>query len=197
MATKTFNPQFQEEQKTKEHTDKAKETGADALNKAKDAGKDVMHKAGETASTAVDKIKDAGKDVMHKAADAGSTAMDKAKEIGGDMLGKAKDAASSVGEYASNAASAVGHKADDLTSAAGHGIKSFGETMAQKAPHEGITGTGAQAVADTIKGSGRYLEEAKLSGMAQDIEQVVKNHPLPSLLITFGVGFCLGRMLAD
>jgi hypothetical protein len=52
-------------------------------------------------------------------------------------------------------------------------------------------------VAEGVKGSGRYLEEAKLSGMAHDVETVVKNHPIPAMLVCLGVGICIGRVLKD
>jgi len=175
MASTTYIPRHKEEPKSMEHMEHAKEAGTEALNKAKEAGKEALSMAKE----------------------AGAEAIDKAKEAGAEALGKAKEAVGSVGEMATQAASAVGQKADDLTAAAGHGIKEFGDTVAKKAPHEGLAGAASQAVAETIKGSGRYLEEAKLSGMAQDVEQVIKNHPIPALLICLGIGFCLGRAMKD
>jgi len=140
---------------------------------------------------------EAGQEALQKTKETGDEALQKVKEAGGEVLGKAKEAAVAVGEMASHAASAVGHKADDLTASAGHGIKEFGDTISKKAPHEGLTGAASQAVAEGVKSSGQYIEEQKLSGMAHDVEQVVKNHPIPALLICFGIGFCLGRVLKD
>ena len=80
-------------------------------------------------------------------------------------------------------ASVAGHKADDLTAAAGHQIREFGDTIGKKMPQEGFTGKASHVVADTIKESGRYIEDAKLSGMAKDVENVVKSHPIPALLL--------------
>jgi len=141
--------------------------------------------------------KDAGAEALNKAKEAGKEAFAMAKEAGAEALDKAKGTVESVGQMATQAASAVGHKADDLTAAAGHEIKEFGETVAKKAPHDGLTGTASQAVAEGIKGTGRYIEDAKLSGMAHDVEQVIKNHPIPALLICFGIGVCLGRAMKD
>jgi len=186
MATTTYNPRPKEEHKGAESLQHAKEVGGDAMNKAKDVGGDAMNKA-----------KDVGTDALNKAKEVGKDALSAAKEVGADAMDKAKDAASSVGDMASQAATAVGNKANDLTAAAGHGISEFGKTVAQKAPHDGMAGAASQAVAEGIKGSGRYLEEAKLSGMAQDVEQVIKNHPIPALLACLGIGFCLGRAMRD
>jgi len=173
MASTTYDPK--EKHKAEDHLGKAKQAGEDALQKAKEAGKDILDQAKQ----------------------AGNAALQEAKDASSDVLGKAKDAASAVGEMASHAACAVGQKADDLTAAAGHEIKTFGDTIAKKAPHEGITGAASQAVAETVKGGGRYIEDAKLSGMAHDVEQVIKNHPIPALLACLGIGFCLGRMMKD
>ena len=170
MATSTFNPPIRENK----HLDKSKEAGAVALDKAKEAGAEAMGAAKEMGADALDKVKEAG-----------AAAYDKAKEAVG-----------SVGEMASQAATAVGKKADDLTGAAGHEIKAFGDNLGHKAPHEGLTGHASQAVANTIKGAGDYVEHAKLSGMAHDVEQVVKNHPIPAVLICLGIGVCIGRAMS-
>jgi len=170
MASTTFR-----QGQGSEHWDKAKEAGKDAANKAKEAG-----------TEAVESAKEAGTGVLNKVKEAGSEAID-----------KAKDAMHSVGDMATEGVAAVGKKADDMTAAAGHGIASLGEKMADKGPHDGLAGRASQAVASTIKEGGKYIEEHKLSGMAQDVEQVVKNHPIPALLVVLGIGFCLGRAMRD
>src|ERR1043166_7462136 len=182
MASTTARPG----QKEQEHWDHAKEAGKEALNKGKEAG----HQALDTA-------KDAGTDALSKVKEVGAQAMDKAKEVGAQAMDKAKDAMHSVGDMATDTAAAVGKKADDMTAAAGHGIASFGQTIADKAPHEGLAGKASQAVATGIKESGKYIEDHKLSGMAQDVEHVIKNHPIPTILVALGIGFCLGRAMRD
>lgn len=144
-----------------------------------------------------EKAKEAGMEAMNKGKEAGREAMSGMREAGTDVMGKARQAAVAAQEAATEAVSAVGHKADDVTAAAGHKIREFGADMGQKSPREGLTGAASQAFADTIEGGGRYIEEAKLSGMAQDVESLIKSHPLPALLICFGLGFCLGRVFKD
>jgi hypothetical protein len=122
---------------------------------------------------------------------------DKVKEAGAQAVDKAKEAAVSVGEMASQAANAVGIKMDEFASTAGADIKKFGDKLRDKAPHDGVIGHASQAVADTIKGGGGYLEEAKLSGMADDVTHLIVKHPVPAILICLGVGFMLGRVLKD
>jgi len=121
--------------------------------------------------------------------------MEKAKDAASTVLDKTKDAASSVGEMVSNAASNVGKKAEDMTASAGAGIKSFGDTLSHKAPHEGFLGDASQAVARGIKEGGKYIEEAGLGGMADDVTELIRRNPVPAVLIGLGLGFLLGRVL--
>src|SRR5262245_31804066 len=160
-------------------------------------GKESWEQTKDKSKEALEKAKEAGESALETAKDMGEDAFGKVKEAGSVALGKAREAMGSVGDMATETAAVAGRKAEDMAAAAGHGIAGFGETLAQRGPHEGFAGKAAQAVADTIKGGGHYLEEHKISGMARDVEQVVKNHPIPALLCVFGIGFCLGRMLKD
>jgi ElaB/YqjD/DUF883 family membrane-anchored ribosome-binding protein len=108
---------------------------------------------------------------------------------------KATEAASSVGSMVSDAASTVGNKAEDLTARAGAGIKNLGETLSQKAPHDGKLGSASQAVANTIKDTGRYIEQAGLRGMAEDLTHLIRRNPFPTICIGLGLGFLLGRAM--
>ncbi len=120
--------------------------------------------------------------------------------------GKAKEAAASVGEMASHAGSAVGamahqaacevgKKADELTASAGVSIQGLGDRLSNSAPHAGILGSASQAVAKTVKDGGDYLEHAKLSGMTEDVAQLVRRNPIPAILIAIGLGWFVGRKL--
>jgi len=150
----------------------------------------------EKGAEALQKVKETGA-ALEKTTEAGAEAFGKVKEAGAEALGKAREAAGAVGAMATETASAVGKKADELTAVAGHEIREFGQSIGKKGPHDGMAGQASQAVADTIMGGGRYIEEAKLSGMAHDVEQLVKNHPIPALLVCFGIGYCVGRALRD
>jgi len=165
---------------------KEERKGAEALEKVKDAG-----------TEALDKAKDVGSEAFGKVKEVGAETFGKVKDAGAQVLGKAKEAVGSVGDMASETACAVGKKADDVTASAGHEIKEFGSTIAKKGPQEGFAGQASHAVADTIQTSGKYIEDAKLSGMAHDVEHVIKTHPIPALLICVGIGFCIGRAVRD
>jgi len=121
--------------------------------------------------------------------------LEKAKEAGAQAVEKAKEAVASVGEMAGQAVCAVGKTADNLTASAGSDIKKWGDTLSEKSPHRGLVGHASQAVADTLKDGGHYLEEAKLSGMTEDITKLIQRHPVPAVLIAVGIGCMLGRAM--
>jgi hypothetical protein len=112
-----------------------------------------------------------------------SAVADKAKET-------ARDAANKAGDMAKN----VGHKAEDAVSSVGGQMKSLAGTIREKAPHEGVVGSTATAVANTLDSSGEYLQKHNLSGMAHDTTNVIRRYPIQSLLVGIGVGFLLAKV---
>jgi ElaB/YqjD/DUF883 family membrane-anchored ribosome-binding protein len=132
-----------------------------------------------------------------KAKEAGAGLVDKAKDLASQAGDKVKQAASAVGDAVSGAASNAGKTADKWTSSAGVGIKHLGETIEEKGPREGMLGTATRAVASTLEESGRYLEQEGLSGMMDDVTNVVRRHPLPAVLVGIGIGFLIGRTLGS
>jgi hypothetical protein len=129
-----------------------------------------------------------------KARDAAANVAEKAKDVAGQAVDRAREAASSVGGMVSDAAKTVGHKADDLTAQAGAGIKNFGDTIREHAP-QGMLGDAARTVASTTKQVGSYLEEEKLSGMFEDVTNLIKRNPIPAILVGVGLGVLIGRVM--
>jgi len=148
-----------------------------------------------TTSTPKGKEENRTNPTLEKAKEFGSQAMDKAKDAASTVSHLAGEAASSVGHLASQAASSVGKTADNLAASAGTGIKNLGESLSQQAPREGMLGSASQTVANTLKDSGRYLEEAGLSGVADDVTQLIRRNPIPAILVGMGVGFLIGRAM--
>jgi len=135
------------------------------------------------ASQPMDQVKEAG---MH--------AVEKAREAAACVGEMASHTAAAVGQMASQAACNVGHRMEDMTGSAGSGIRGLADTLEQRAPQEGIFGRASHAVAETLRDGGQYIEESKLTGMADDLASVVRRNPLPALLVGVGVGILLGRM---
>jgi ElaB/YqjD/DUF883 family membrane-anchored ribosome-binding protein len=74
-------------------------------------------------------------------------------------------------------------------------MSSLAGTLRQNVPHEGMMGTAAGAVADRLESGGQYLQEHGLGDMADDLSSLIRQHPLPSMAIVFGIGFLLGGAL--
>jgi hypothetical protein len=101
--------------------------------------------------------------------------------------------ASNVGHRLSDAASAVGRGADSAVSGAGRGMESFADTVRDHGPSSGVLGKATSAVADGLDNAGEYLESHGLSGIAEDVTNLVRRNPIPALLIGIGVGYLLAR----
>jgi len=147
------------------------------------------------ANPTMEKAKDVASQAYDKAKDVASQAYDKTKDVASQAYDKTKDAASSVGDMVSNAASQVGKTAENLTSSAGASLRNLGDSLREKAPQEGMLGSASQAVANTLRDGGRYIEEAGLSGMGEDVTELIRRNPIPAILVGIGIGFLMGRVL--
>jgi len=126
----------------------------------------------------------------------GGSMADSARDAANKTSDAAKDAASNVAHKASEAGSYISHKVEDATSSTGSGMRSVADSIRDRGPHEGMLGQASSAVADTLDTYGRELEERGLSGIADDLANTVRRHPVPSVLIGIGLGFMLARMVA-
>jgi hypothetical protein len=72
-------------------------------------------------------------------------------------------------------------------------MQSVAETIREHTPDKGVMGAASRAVSDTIAKGGEYLESHQLSGMGSDLTTLIRNNPVPALLIAAGVGFLLAR----
>jgi hypothetical protein len=118
----------------------------------------------------------------------------KAQEAAGTVIDKAKQAAGAVAEKAKDVASAVGEKAEGAVSSVGSGMQSLAGTLRDKAPSGGVLGGAASGVASALENTGQYLEEQGLSGMAEDMTNLIRRNPIPAVLIGVGLGYLLARM---
>jgi hypothetical protein len=130
-----------------------------------------------------------------KTQEAASGVVDKARNVASAVGEKARDAASSVASSAGHLASDMGDKAENATSAVGGGMKSLADTIREKSPQSGMLHSAASTVADGLENSGRYLQEHGLSGMGEDLTNLVRRNPLPAVLLGIGFGFLLARAI--
>src|SRR5262249_55230634 len=116
-----------------------------------------------------------------------------AREAASSAMDTAKDMASAAGKKASEAASYVGQKAEDATTAVGSGMKSLAGSIRDSGPREGMLGSASSAVASTLESGGRYLQEHGLKGIGDDLTNVIRRNPIPTLLIAVGLGYLVAR----
>lgn len=122
---------------------------------------------------------------------------DRAKEAATYVGDKAKSAASSAMHSAEDAANYVGQKAGDATAAVGGSLKSLGSSLREHTPSESMVSGASCAVADSLESAGRYIEEEGLTGISEDITNMIRRNPIPALLIGVGVGFLMARAMTS
>jgi hypothetical protein len=136
--------------------------------------------------------RDAASSVADKAKDAAASAVDRTRDMAGQAVDKARDLAGQAADKAREAASTTGRKADQVADKVGGGLSSAAESLRQHAPESGMLHKAADKVADTLDSGGRYLKEEGLTGMANDLTELIKRNPIPAVL----VGICLGALIA-
>jgi ElaB/YqjD/DUF883 family membrane-anchored ribosome-binding protein len=114
------------------------------------------------------------------------------------MAETVKDKARQAGEYVRDKAGQAGEfvreKAEAATSSAGKGMETLAGQIRERGPQSGMLGRATSGVADTLDRTGRYLEDTGFSGMMEDVTSLVRNHPLPAVLVGIGLGFLLARL---
>jgi hypothetical protein len=76
-------------------------------------------------------------------------------------------------------------------------MRNLGATIKEHTPQSGMLGSASQAVASGLEKGGRYLEKEGLSGMMDDVTDLIRRNPVPALLIGMGIGFLIGRTLGS
>jgi uncharacterized protein YjbJ (UPF0337 family)/ElaB/YqjD/DUF883 family membrane-anchored ribosome-binding protein len=73
---------------------------------------------------------------------------------------------------------------------------SLAETAGEvKAQAQAAASTAATAVADTVAGAVSSIRETSVQDLAGNLTDLIRRHPIPSLLIGLGVGFVLARIV--
>jgi len=139
--------------------------------------------------------KDAAANTADKAKDMASSAVDKGKDMASSAVDKTRDFASSVVDKTKDAASRAGQKADDVAGRAGGALETAAGKVRDYAPESGMLGSAANRVAESLESGGRYLREEGMTGLADDLTDMIRRNPIPALLVGLGVGFLLARAL--
>jgi len=122
--------------------------------------------------------------------------VDAAAQVGDTIANAAAAAKTAVSDFGRNAAAT----ADDNRGAAARGLQTAASTLRQNADRlpggETVTSV-AHAAADTLTSTADYVRDHDVSSMMADVERVVKNNPVPSLLAAAAIGFLVGRTFSN
>jgi len=152
---------------------------------------DTKHKVTELkakSASAVDEAKD-------KVQELASSAAQTVQGVASDVALKAQDWAGHIASKAQETATAAVDRTNEGIAAVGQRMSSISGSIREAAPRNGAIGSTAAAVADKLQAGGDYLEEHGLADMGKDLTDVVRNYPLQSVLVGFGVGCLLGLAL--
>jgi ElaB/YqjD/DUF883 family membrane-anchored ribosome-binding protein len=133
-----------------------------------------------TAQKVGDKVAQAADDARSKT----SEVIDTAKMKAGDALDSARQATATASD-----------KATDVMSTAGDKMTTLAQTVREKAPVEGRAGEVAYTAAETLERGGRYLQEADPQMVRTDLERIIRQHPIESMLVGLGLGYLLARTM--
>jgi len=161
--------------------DKAEQTGANLGAAAGRKVGEAAERAQGTATTATQRAQDTASNLGQRASDTASNLASKAQDVASNLTDKAQDFLSSAGDKSEEALSNVGER-----------ISSWGSQLRQSGPREGTLGTAASTVAGQLEAGGRYLQHHGFSDMTDDLGGVIRNYPIQSLLVAFGIGCFVG-----
>jgi len=122
---------------------------------------------------------------------------EKARSSSGNPINRlpaaAQQAAGTVRDMADEAMSNAGQKADDMASSLGGSMKSLAGEIRAHSPDQETLGQLATGVADVLERTGRFLQEEGVSGLAGELNQVIRRYPLSAVFTAVGVGFLLAQ----
>jgi ABC-type transporter Mla subunit MlaD len=120
-------------------------------------------------------------------------AADQAQSTLDSVRDKAQDVASDVKDKATQVGNQVADKADMAPTTVGEKMTDAAQAIRQNAPDKGPLAGAADTAADTLQRAGSYLQEQDLADMRADLENLIRRHPVESLLVGFGLGYLLAR----
>jgi ElaB/YqjD/DUF883 family membrane-anchored ribosome-binding protein len=149
-----------------------------------------------TLGRAANEVKDKAQNLADKARDTAGNLADKARDTAANLGDKARDAAANLGDKARDTATALKDKTDSTITTVGQKMTALADDIRTKGPHDGMLGNAASSVADNLGAGGRYLQQHGLDDMGRDVTNMVRQYPLQSLLVGFGIGCLMGMSLS-
>jgi uncharacterized protein YjbJ (UPF0337 family) len=133
-------------------------------------------------------------DAAGKAQDAAGHALEAGQAAAGAVVDKARELVGDARQAGQQVLDKAGQTVDSATNKVGEGMQSLAHTVRDQGPSGGMLGSATQSVASTLEQGGRYVQQEGLSGLADDLTTLIKNNPIPALLVGVGIGFLLARI---
>jgi ElaB/YqjD/DUF883 family membrane-anchored ribosome-binding protein len=120
---------------------------------------------------------------------------DKVAQAADDARARTSEAIDTARQKTADVTANASDKATDVMSTAGDKMTTLAQTVRDRAPVEGRAGEVATNAAETLERSGRYLQEADPQMVRMDLERLIRQHPIESMLVGLGVGYLLARTM--
>jgi hypothetical protein len=108
-----------------------------------------------------------------------------------------EESARQTGSAIRGAATDTMASADRVTVRAGEVLESAADNLREHLPDSGKVGEMADVVSRGVKQTSVYLQKQGVSGIVDDLEILIRRHPLQTLLVGFGCGYLLSRIRTD
>jgi uncharacterized protein YPO0396 len=155
-------------------------------------GERKMDQSREQFAQSKENLKDAATLAQQAGVNAAQGIGQRAQEMASGLGTMAQETAANLGQKAQEMASSAHGKTDEALSTVGERVRTLAGSIRPTAPHDGIVGATTTALADRLDSTGRYLQEHGIKDIRNDLGNIVKSHPIPSLMAVFGVGFLAG-----
>jgi ElaB/YqjD/DUF883 family membrane-anchored ribosome-binding protein len=144
----------------------------------------------DRAAQAQDRAQETVDKVRQRAEQAGREATDRTA----DVRDRIQDTADQVRQRAEDTSHAAADRADAAMRTTGDRLHDAARTIRERAP-SGQVGEVADKAADALDHGGDYLRRSDVGDVRSDLETIVREHPIQSLAVGFGVGFLIARSL--
>jgi ElaB/YqjD/DUF883 family membrane-anchored ribosome-binding protein len=144
----------------------------------------------DPAAQARDRAQETVDRVRQRAEEAGREATDRAS----DVRDQIQDTAEQVRQRAEDASHEAADRVDSAMTSTGDRLHDAARTIRERAP-SGQVGEVADKAAEALERSGDYLRRSDVGDVRSDLETIVREHPIQSLAVGFGVGFMIARSL--
>jgi len=131
----------------------------------------------DTSNTIKNRIQNFGNQLGQVATDTVETVVAVADDVGN----RAKEFVTDATQRAETAGAYISQRADEATVAVGSRLKAAGEA--------------SESMGHSLKQTGDHLQRDGLQGLCADLSMLIRNHPIPAMLMGIGLGFVTARAM--